>query len=146
MSQSFTSNDKLTDIMIEPSTLLVESTDSSLKDVCANRLCETRRFSRCKTFCVRRLFLALEESRKHFLNVLHQSLPVPQSNAITLIPDSSISSVISSAWVRARDEHQIFSGYFPECHSQNPPRSFKIGSQSSKVSGTKPMISPPAFI
>ena len=57
MSKSFTSNDKLADIVAETTTLLVESTDSSCKDVCATRLCETRRFSRCKTFvqvdCVR---------------------------------------------------------------------------------------------
>ena len=48
LTQSFTSNNKLTDIMIEPNTLLVESTDSSLKDVCATLLCRTRRFF-CRT-------------------------------------------------------------------------------------------------
>ena len=94
MSYSFTSSDKLTDIMIEPSTLLVESTDSSLEDVCATPLCRTRGF-----ICASRLCLALEQSHKHILNVLHQSLPVPQSNAIALIPASPISSVIFSAWV-----------------------------------------------
>ena len=52
------------------------------------RLCKTRTISQ----------LALEQSHKHILNVLHQSLPVPQSNAIALILASSISSVISSAW------------------------------------------------
>ena len=93
MSKSFTSKDKLIDIMIEPSTLLVESTDSSLKDVCATLLCRTRRF-----ICASRLCLALEQSHKHLLNALSQSLPVPQSNAIALIPASSISSVISSSW------------------------------------------------
>ena len=128
--------------MIEPSTLLVESTDSSLKDVCATRLCKTRRFSRCETFCVRRLFLALEQSHKHLPIVLGQSLPVPQS----------ISSVIFSAWsvpfapIQACDQHQIFSVYFPKCPSQNPPRSFKVDSQSSEVSGTESVISPPVII
>ena len=102
MSQCFTSNDKLANITIETSTLLVESTDSSIKDVCATRLC-----------------LALEQSRKRILDVIHRSLPVPQSNALALVPASSISSVSSSAWglvmprafapVRARDQHQIFS-------------------------------------
>ena len=75
-------------IITETSTLLVESANSSIKDVCATRLCYTRRFNR----------LALEQSHEHILNVLHRSLSVPQSNAIALIPASSISSVISSAW------------------------------------------------
>ena len=97
MSLSFTSNDKLANIMTETSTLLVESTNSSINDVCASRLC-----------------LALEQSHEHILNVLHRSLPVPQSNAIALIPAPSISSVSSSAWglvtppSQARDQHQIF--------------------------------------
>ena len=60
MSCAFTSNYKLADLMTETSTLLVESTASSI------------------------------------LNVLHRCLPVPQSNAITLIPASSISSVRTS--------------------------------------------------
>ena len=97
MSLSFTSNDKLANIITETSTLLVESTNSSINDVCASRLC-----------------LALEQSHEHILNVLHRSLPVPQSNAIALIPAPSISSVSSSAWglvtppIQARDQHQIF--------------------------------------
>ena len=146
VSQAFTSNDKLAEILIETSTSLVESTDSSMKDVCATRLCRIRRFSR----------LALEQSYKHLVNVLHQSLPVPQSNGMALFPASSTSSVSSSAWglamprafapVQARDQHQIFSGYFPDCNSQNLPRSFKIESQSSEVSGMEPEISPAVFI
>ena len=101
MSQCFTSNDKLADIMIETSTLLVESTDSSIEDVCATRLC-----------------LALEQSHKHFLTVLHQSLPVPQSNAIAHIPASFdlfcelLSKELVMPWafapIRARDQLQIF--------------------------------------
>ena len=65
-----------------------------------------------------RLCIVLEQSHKHFLNVLNQSPPVPQAHAITLIPASSISSVAFSAWglvmprafarVRARGQHQIF--------------------------------------
>ena len=74
-------NDKLAEILVETSTSLVESTDSSMKDVSATQLC-----------------LALEHSHKYILTVLHQSLPVPQLNAIALIPASSISSVSSSAW------------------------------------------------
>ena len=86
MSLSCTSNDKLADIMTETSTLLVESTNSSVKDVRATRLCRTRRFSR----------LALEQFHKHLRNVLHQPPLVPQSHTTFLIPASSISSVISS--------------------------------------------------
>ena len=74
------------------STLLVESTNSSIKDICATLLCRTRGF-----ICASRLCLALEQSHKHILNVLHHSFPVPQSNAIALMHASSISSVISSA-------------------------------------------------
>ena len=76
MSWSFTSNDKLADIVTDTNTGLVESTDSSVKDVCATRLCKTRIFSQ----------LALEQSHKQILNVLHRSLPVPQSIAIALTP------------------------------------------------------------
>ena len=68
--------------MIEPNTLIVESTDSSLKDVCATLLCGTR-----GVICANRLCLALEQSHKHLLNVLHQSLPVPQSNAYSYFID-----------------------------------------------------------
>ena len=131
MSCSFTSNDKLAIILSETSTLLVESSDSYSQ-------------------------LALEQSHKHILSVFHRSLPVPQSNAIALIPAPSTPSVISSARglvmprafapVRARYQHPTFSGYFPHCHSQNPPRSFTIDSQSSTVSGTEPVISPADFI
>ena len=136
MSKSFTANDKLADIMTETSTLLVESADSSMS---ATRLC-----------------LALKQSHKHHLNVLHHFLPVPQSNAISLIPASSISSVSSSAWGTgyatslctkpgSRSTPDLQENIH-HCHSQNPPRSFKNGSQSSEVSGTEPIISPAVFI
>ena len=72
-----------------------------VQDVCATGLC-----------------LALEQSHKHILNVLHQSPPVPQSHVTSLILASSIFSVSSSAWglvmprafarVRSRNHHQIF--------------------------------------
>ena len=88
MSQCFNFSDKLD--RTETSTLLVESTDSSLY---IGTISQT-------------------------LSDCTQSLPVPQSHATTLIPASSISSVSSSAWglvmprafarVWARSQHQIF--------------------------------------
>ena len=125
--------------MIETSTLLVESTDSSVKDVLTTRLC-----------------LELEQTHKHILNAIHQSLPVPQSNAIALIPASSISSVSSSARglvmprafapIRARDQHQIFK----KMSIVVIPRIFLAHSRLvhhwSEVSGTKPVISPAGFL
>ena len=83
MSQSSISNDKLVDIVTETSTLLVEST-TSVQLVCAKLV-----FS---------INMHWNNLIKHILNVLHRSLPVPQLNAIVLIPASSISSVSSSAW------------------------------------------------
>ena len=47
---------------------------------------------------------------------------------------------------RARDQHPIFNGYFPECPSQNPPRSFKIDSQSSNVFMKKLLILSKLFV
>ena len=41
---------------------------------------------------------------------------------------------------------QIFSGYSPDCHSQNSVHSFKIDSQSSEIPGIEPEISPAIFI
>ena len=129
MSCSFTSHDKLADLVTETDTLLVESSDSFNQSTC------------------------IGTSHKHILNVLHRSLPVPQSNAIALIPASSISSVISSALGEAGHATRLWNNpgsrstpdlqwICSECPSQNPPRSFKIDSQSSKVSGTEPVISP----
>ena len=110
---------------------------SLVQDVCATRLC----------------FASLEQSHKHILNVLHQYPPVPQSHATSLIPASSISSsawglVVPRAFTRVpdRSHHHIFSEYLPGCHSQNPPRSFKVGSHSSKVSGIRITSSPAVFI
>ena len=37
----------------------------------------------------------------------------------------------------ARDQHHAFSECLPGFHSQNPPRSSKVGSHSCKVSGVK---------
>ena len=134
MSKSFTSNDTLADIATETSTLLVESTDSSTKDVCATRLRRTRRFSR----------LALEQSQKHLLNVLHQSLPVPQSNAIALDPLCEFLSMETGYATSLCTNPGSRST--PDLQSQNLPRSFKIGIQSCEVSGTEPTKSPAVFI
>ena len=110
-----------------------------VQDVCATGLC-----------------LALEQSHKHILNVLHQSPPVPQSHVTSLIPASSISSVSSSAWglvmprafarVRSRNHHQIFR----QISIVDLPRILlvlsRLVSNSSEVSGTEPAISPAVFL
>ena len=140
MSQYFNFNDfplfsKLTDIKFEPSTLLVETTDWSS----AKLMCRARCFDGC---LASRQYLALGESHKHLLSVPSSPL-IPQSHATFLIPASSISSVRSTSWpvpfapIWARDQHQIFSGHWPGCGSQNPPRSFKVGSHSRNVCGIK---------
>ena len=71
---------------------LVESTDLSSEDICETRLCKILRF-----VYITHLYLALEQSHKHILNVPHQSLLVPLSNAIALILASTITLVFSSA-------------------------------------------------
>ena len=95
------------------------------------------------------LCIALEQSYKHFLNVLNRSLPVPQSYA-ELIPASSMTSVSSSAKglvmpraftrVRARNQHQIFKQTSIFDIHQNPSRSAQIGLHSSIEIAVSPTV------
>ena len=92
--------------MTETSTLLVESTDSSMQHTDS------------------------DQSHTHFLDVLHQSLPVPQSHA------TALTSITSGELC------SMGTGYATSlCTSPGSQ-----GSHSSEVSGTEPAISPAVFI
>ena len=122
----------------------LESTDSSLKDVCASRLCKTRRFLHARhrlnnlinSFRMYSINLFLFRSRtQSHLFLLHRSpLGAPQHGGL----------VMSRAFapIQARDQHQIFRKIFIVVI----PRILLALSQSSEVSGTEPMISPADFI
>ena len=101
MSPCFTSNDKLADILTETSTLLVESTDSSMEDVCATRPC-----------------LALEQSHKHSecTPSISSCSSVERNRIYSCFIDllcelHSMGPVLPRAFapLQARDQHQIFS-------------------------------------
>ena len=96
------------------------------------------------------LCLALERPHKRFLNLINLSTSRSrtQPNLFLLHRSSLVSSsagrlVIPRAVtrVRARNQHQIFMQISVVDISQNPPRSFKISSHSSEVSGIEPAFS-----
>ena len=106
--------DKLTDITIEPSTLLVEFTDwLSALQPCTSSVSRIGTISQTLSGCAPSIFSCSFSHRQPSLFLLHRSpLWAPHDQ-----------SPFARIW--ARDQHHVFSEYLPGCHSQNPPRSSK---------------------